>query len=559
MDRVVECVPNFSEGRDSETIGAITGAMEKCGATLLDVDMGAAANRTVVTVAGPPEAVEEAAFQGIRTAAERIDMTTQRGEHPRMGATDVCPFVPVAGVSMADCVQMAGRLGKRVAEDLGIPIYLYSEAATSPERRSLADIRKGEYEGLAEKLKDPAWVPDFGPALFNPESGATVIGAREFLIAYNVNLNTRDRQKAMRVAVRLREQGGLARSPDGEPLRDPDGKAVKIPGLFRDVRAVGWVIEEYGIAQVSINVLDFHDTPLHTLYEEARRLAAQVGVLVTGSEVVGLLPEAALLDSGRYYLDRQGLCPGVPRSELIHVAGRSLGLSDVKAFDPHEKIIEYRVSRSQDSLTLSSVDDFLDSVSMEAPVPGGGSVAALCGSLGAALAAMVAGLTVKRRELSETHAGMKALALEAQSLKDRLVRLVTDDSASFDGVMAAMRLPRSTDTEKAAREAALESANTRAARVPLEVVGLCCRVIELADQVARDGYDNCLSDSGVAASVALAGAEGAALNVLINTGGLKDLEEAARLKNEAMTGVAEARKKARRILDDIHDRLDPGE
>lgn len=558
MDRVVECVPNFSEGRDKESIAAITGAMERCGATLLDVDMGAAANRTVVTIAGPPEAVEEAAFVGIRTAAERIDMTKQSGEHPRMGATDVCPFVPVAGVDMADCVEMARRLGKRVADELGIPVYLYSEAAAVPQRRSLADIRKGEYEGLAEKLKDPAWAPDFGPARFNPGCGATVIGAREFLIAYNVNLNTRDRQKAMRVAVRLREQGGLARSPDGEPLRDPGGTAVRIPGLFRDIRAVGWVIEEYGIAQVSINVLDFHETPLHTLYEEARRLAGQVGVSVTGSEVVGLIPEAALLESGRYYLDRQGLCPGVPRAELIHVASRSLGLSDVQAFDPGEKIIEYRVGDSKASLTTAAVDDFVDSVSMESPVPGGGSVAALCGSLGASLAAMVAGLTVKRRELAPVHPGMKALAVEAQSLKDRLVHLVTEDSASFDGVMAAMRLPRSTEAEKAARDAAVESANTQAALVPLEVVGLCVRVIELATQVAGEGYDSCLSGSGVAASVALAGVEGAALNVLINTGSLKDEKEGTRLKNEALAGVSKARKAARQVLDQVFERLETG-
>lgn len=555
MERVVECVPNFSDGRDKGVINDITSSISACGATVLDVDMGAAANRTVVTLAGEPEAVENAAFEAIRTAAERIDMSAHSGEHPRMGATDVCPFVPVAGVSMADCVQIARRVGERVARELGIPVYLYSEAAASPSRRSLATIRQGEYEGLARKLEDPEWIPDFGETRFNAKSGATVIGAREFLIAYNINLNTRDRQKAMRVAVRLREQGGLARSPDGEPLRNPAGAALKIPGLFGDIRAVGWVIEEYGIAQVSINVLSFRKTPLHLLYEEAGKLAGQIGVSVTGSELVGLIPEAALLDSGRFYLDRQGLSPGVPRKELVHVAARSLGLGDVKAFDPSGKIIEYRLARDRSSLTTATVNDFIDSVSMESPVPGGGSVAALCGGLGASLSAMVASLTVKRRELSGSHRRMKEIAVEAQSLKDRLIALVTEDADSFDGVMASNRLPGSTAEEKAVRARAVEAANTLAAQVPLEAIGRCLRVIELSAEVAREGYENCLSDAGVAAAVALAGAEGAALNVLINIGSLNDRKEADRLRQETVNGVADARKKAGAVLAEVNERL----
>ncbi|NOZ02745.1 MAG: glutamate formimidoyltransferase [Deltaproteobacteria bacterium] len=555
MDRVVECVPNFSEGRDRRIIDAITSSMKSRGATVLDVDMGAAANRTVVTMAGEPEAVEAAAFEAIRTAADLIDMASHSGEHPRMGATDVCPFIPVRGVGMDDCVAMARRLGERVGRELGIPVYLYGAAAATPSRNSLAAIRHGEYEGLAAKLLDPAWAPDFGESGFNPKSGATVIGAREFLIAYNINLNTRDRQKAMRIAVRLRTQGGLARSPDGAPLRDPTGKTFRIPGLFRDVRAVGWVIEEYGIAQISINVLNHLATPLHVIYEEAKRLAAQVGVSITGSEVVGLLPEAALLNAGRFYLNRQGLSSGVPRKELVHVAVRSL---DVKPFDPDAKVIEYRLDADAQSLTSVTVDDFVDSVSMDSPVPGGGSVAALCGAMGAALAGMAANLTVRRRELSDTHASMKEIAVEAQDLKDAMVRLVTEDSESFEDVMSAFRLRASNDDEKKAKELALESANTRAAQAPLKTLEHCLRLIDLAGEVTRRGYENCLSDAGVATAAALAGAQGAALNVLINARNLKDANEADRFRSQALEGASRAREKAREVLDELTARLADG-
>ena len=338
MNRLVECVPNFSEGCDADVIRAITSAMERAGAKVLDVDMGAAANRTVVTIAGTPEAVEEAAFQGIRVAAERIDMSRHKGEHPRMGATDVCPFVPLGDVTMQECVQMARRLGQRVGRELGIPVYLYDQAATCPGRASLADVRKGEYEGLPARLADPEWAPDFGPTAFNARSGATVIGAREVLIAYNVNLNTRERLMASRMAIRMREGGGPARGSDGERLLDPAGEPVKVPGALKAVRAVGWVIEEYGIAQVSVNLLDHKVTPLHAVFEEAKRQAALVGVEVTGSEIVGLVPKEALLAAGRHYLQRQGLSPAAPEPDLVHLAVRSLGLSDAKPFVAADKV-----------------------------------------------------------------------------------------------------------------------------------------------------------------------------------------------------------------------------
>ncbi len=555
MRRIVECVPNFSEGRDRETIAAITRAMERAGAVVLDVDMGAAANRTVVTMAGSPEAVEAAAFEAIREATERIDMRTHRGEHPRIGATDVCPFVPVSGVTMADCVAMARRLGERVGRELKIPVYLYGEAASTPARRALPDIRQGEYEGLPARLRDPAWAPDFGPAEFVPRSGATVIGAREFLIAYNVNLNTRDRVLASRIAVRLREAGGIARDPCGEPLRDPTGANVQIPGLLRDVRAVGWVIEEYGIAQVSMNVLNFRRTPLHVIFEEARRLASEYGVLATGSEIVGLVPLEALVSAGRYYLERQGLSPAAPERELVHIAVRSLGLSDVRPFVPEDKVVEYRLARGERTLADRTLADFADQVSRDTPVPGGGSVAALGGALAAALSAMVASLTVRApgtpvatRRVPAS--GLTDLGIEAQALKARLLALVSEDSAAFDAVMAARRLPKGSE----GREDALRQATLRAAEVPAEVVRLCARAAQIAKTVAASGNPRCLSDAGVAAAMALAGAEGAALNVLIN---LPDVpvDTARALESETLAALALARQAAEEAMAHVREAL----
>ncbi|MBM4397728.1 MAG: glutamate formimidoyltransferase [Deltaproteobacteria bacterium] len=553
--RLVECVPNFSEGRDKSVIQAIAAAMEAAGATVLDVDMGAAANRTVVTMAGEPEAIERAAFEAIRTAASLIDMSRHHGEHPRMGATDVCPFVPLSGVTMADCVELARRVGERVGRDLAIPVFLYDQAAACEQRRSLADIRKGEYEGLAAKLADPAWAPDFGPAAFDPRSGATVIGARQFLIAWNVDLNTRDKALASRIAIRMRETGGPARGADGERLLDPTGAPVQLPGLLPSLRAVGWVIEEYGIAQVSVNLIDYRRTPLHVAYEEARRLAADLGLAVTGSEIVGLVPKEALLEAGRWYLERQGASPGAPEPELIHVAVRSLGLSDVKPFVPAEKVIEYRLEAGRKTLADATLREFTDRVSADSAVPGGGSVAALCGSLGASLAAMVANLTFRRPDRRDARPAMRRLALRGQQLKDRLLALVTEDGASFEAVMAATRMPKGTDAEKAAREAAVERANVHAAEVPLEVTHTCAEVAELAREAAESGYENCITDAGVAAAAALAGAEGAALNVLINARSIRDAAVAGALRTGAEDATARARAGAAAALSTVRGRL----
>jgi len=547
MDRVIECVPNFSEGRDRGTIDAITGAMERAGAKVLDVEMGAAANRTVVTLAGHPEAVLEAAFEGIRVATERIDMTRHRGEHPRLGATDVCPLVPLRGVTLEECAALARTLGERVGRELGIPVFLYEAAATRPERTSLASIRQGEYEGLEARLQDPDWQPDFGPARFLPRTGAVVIGARPVLIAYNVNLNTRDRTLASRIAVRIREAGGIARGSDGERLLDPDGQPVRLPGMLRAVRAVGWVIDEYGIAQVSVNLLDHRVTPLHEVYEEVQRQAAALGVRATGSEVVGLLPLEALLQAGRHYLERQGSSPEAPEPDLVHIAIRSLGLHDARPFDPRHKVIEYRLQEGQQRLTDLPVTEFAHRVSGDAPTPGGGSVAALAGALGSALVAMVGNLTWRRPERREDREALARLAREAQDLKERLLHGVHEDSAAFDGILAARRLPQGTEAEKAARTEAIRRAEQRAVEVPWQTLQAAARVAELAARAVEIGYDQCRSDAGAAAAMAVAAAEGAALNVRINLVGRTD-PEAESLRSRTRELLEAARRAARTAL-----------
>lgn len=554
MERLVECVPNFSDGRNPDVIKAITDAMAAVGAMVLDVDMGSAANRTVVTMAGTPDVVEEAAFAAIRVASERIDMRRHKGEHPRLGATDVCPFVPISGVTMADCIDMARRVGARVADELGIPVFLYDQAATRPDRQSLANVRAGEYEGLSARLTDPYFRPDFGMAQFNARSGATIIGAREFLVAYNVNLNTRDKVKASRIAIKLRESDGPARATDGEKFLDPNGNWLRVPGALSNIRAVGWVIEEYGIAQVSINVLDYRRTPLHTVYEEAKRLAREQGVEVTGSEIVGLLPKDALLSAGRYYLARQGLSPAEPESECIHIAVRSLGLSDVRPFVPRDKVIEYRMAGDQRGLADDSLRDFADKVSADTAVPGGGSVAALCGAMGAALSAMVGNLSARRPELAANRDRLVQLATVAQGYKADLIRAVDDDSNAFLAVMTAMKLPKGTPEEILARRTALDSANAKATAVPFGVLKTCAKVVDTAVEVAELGYRNSLSDAGVSASSALAGAEGATLNVLINLSGQQDTV-ATSMRASALATLSSVRTKTKTLLDHMANDL----
>jgi glutamate formiminotransferase/formiminotetrahydrofolate cyclodeaminase len=549
--KLVECVPNFSEGRDLEKIRAITREIEAVpGTKLLDVDPGASTNRTVVTFIGEPGPVQEAAFRAIAKAAEVIDMRGHKGAHSRMGATDVCPFVPVAGVTMGDCVELAAGLGRRVADDLGIPVYLYEAAARKPERRNLATVRAGEYEGLPEKLKDPRWAPDFGKPVFNPRSGATIIGAREFLIAYNFNLNTRDRKLAHEIALSLRESGRAKRDKDGNIVKDARGNTLKVPGKFKEVKSVGWYVEDYGVAQISVNFTNYKVTPIHIVFDEAVRLAAKLGLRVTGSELVGLIPKEALLMAGRFYLEKQGKSPGVPEEELIRVAVRSLGLSDVVPFEPDKKIIEYQVREPGPALAGMTLRGFVDELSMDSPAPGGGSVAALCGALSAGLAAMVANLTVGKKGYEAAREEMIATAVRAQALKDRLLEAVDADTKAFNKVMEAFRLPKATPEQAAEKDRAVEAANKEATLVPLGVIEMAVEAVRLARTAAAKGNKNSVSDAGVAGLAGQAAGEGAYANVLINLQNISDLKFASRVRRQA-AGLKKALDKEGRTVRDI--------
>lgn len=539
MMKLVECVPNFSDGRDMAKIDRITADIAAVeGVKLLDVDPGRDTNRTVVTFIGDPDAVVEAAFRAIRRAAEVIDMSKHTGAHARMGATDVCPFVPVSGVTMDDCAGLARRLGERVGNELGIPVYLYEHAASVPERRNLAVVRAGEYEGLPEKLADPDWQPDFGPAEFNAGAGATVIGAREFLIAYNVNLNTRDTKIAREIAFTIREKGRLKRDEKGTVVRDENGKALRTPGIFKNVKAIGWYMDDFGRAQISINLTNFHVSPPHLVFDECSRIAGELGARVTGSELVGLIPLEALLEAGRHYLKKQGRTDGVPESELIHIAVLSLGLDDLSPFEPDKKIIEHQFRR-EGGLTAMTVNRFVDELSTDSPAPGGGSVAALCGALGGALAAMVAALTHGKKGYEEVAGEMVEVGVDGQAVKDAFLLDVDRDTDAFNAVMDAMRLPKKTDEDKQARLAAIEEATKQATLVPLEVLRRSKEAALLARRVCERGNRNSISDAGVAALAARTAAQGAWMNVVINLAGIEDETfrtevegEATRLRDE---------------------------
>ncbi len=527
------------------------------GATLLDVDPGKDTNRTVVTFVGSPEAVVEAAFRAIKKASEVIDMSRHKGAHARMGATDVCPFVPVSGVTMDDCVELAKRLGRRVGDELGIPVYLYEHAASKPEWKNLANVRAGEYEGLAERFGKPEWKPDFGPAEFNPKAGATAVGAREFLIAYNVNLNTRDTSIAKDIAFTIREKGRLKRDENGKVVRDENGKALRVPGKFKECKAVGWYMEDFGRAQISINMTNYKISPPHLIFDECVRLAEERGVRVTGSELVGLIPLEAMLQAGRYYLKKQGRTTGVPEDELIHIAVLSLGLSDLYPFEKDKKIIEYRVA-ARGGLVDMKVDQFTDLLSTDAPAPGGGSVAALCGALSGALSSMVGALTHGKKGYEEAFDEAEEIGVESQNLKDEFLADVDRDTEAFNNVMAAMRLPRKTDEEKAARAAAMEEAGKQATLVPLNVLRRTMKAAEVARRIAAIGNRNSVSDAGVAALAARTAAEAAYLNVAINLPGLGDekfkaetLAEARKIRSAVVEHTEETVRLAEKTISEM--------
>lgn len=558
--RLVECVPNFSEGRNEKVINAIADAIRSVsGVNLLDVDPGWSTNRTVITFVGDPQAAVEAAFQSIAAASTLIDMRRHSGEHPRMGATDVCPFVPVSGITMEECAALAEQLGKRVGDELKIPIYLYAEAARREDRRSLADIRKGEYEGLAAKMTDAEFRPDFGPESFNAASGATVIGARPFLIAYNVNLNTKSKKLANEIALNIREAGRTKKNAKGETERNADGTPVKVPGLLKACRAVGWYVDEYERAQVSINLVDYHQTSLEDAFDACCKEADKLGVRVTGSEIVGLVPLEPMLNAGRYYLRKQGRSTGVSRKELLSVAIQSLGLADLTPFDPTQKIIEYRVDKATKLLKDQTVTDFLDELASESAAPGGGSVAALCGSLSASLSSMVANLTFDKKGFESHKKFMSDLSEQAQQLKYQFMLAIDEDKQAFDKIIEARRLPKGSPDEAKVRDAATLEANKGATTVPLNVLSKTTELLELADTVVEKGNPNSLSDSGVAALTALAAAEGAYLNVLINIGGLSSTPAASEFctstRAQADELIEEVREKAEHIRLKVLSRL----
>jgi glutamate formiminotransferase/formiminotetrahydrofolate cyclodeaminase len=548
MAKLIECVPNFSEGCDENVIRQITDAIESVdGVSLLDVDPGASTNRTVVTFVGNPDAAVEAAFRAIKKGAELIDMRKHKGAHPRMGATDVCPFIPVSNVSWEEAVECANRLGKRVGEELKIPVYLYEKAARDKSRANLAVIRVGEYEGFFEKIKQPEWKPDFGPAVFNERSGATVIGVRDFLIAYNVNLNTKSVRRANSVAFDVREQGRVKTAdgtPSGKPVLDANGEPVRIPGMLKHVKGIGWFVKEYGIAQVSMNLTNIEETPLHAAFDACVESAANRGLRVTGSEIVGMVPKKSLLDAGRYFLRKQRWSEGVSEEELIDTAVRSMGLGELKPFEPGEKVIELKIEsdESKQSLVKLNVREFCNETLTDSPAPGGGSVAALMGALGASLGGMVANLSAGKRGWDDQLSYFSDWAVTAQQLKDELLLLVDEDTAAFNKVMDAFGLPKQSAEEKAARWEAIEEATKHAAEVPLKVMETASKSYDLLTEMAGKGNPASISDVGVGALATRACIEGAALNVRINLGQLKDekFKRALTEKVQEILGNSEA-------------------
>ncbi|RLF37294.1 MAG: glutamate formimidoyltransferase [Thermoplasmata archaeon] len=520
MEKIVECVPNFSEGRDKAVINAIAAAIESVdGVKLLNVDPGADFNRTVYTFVGEPEPVLEAAFQSAKIGTALIDMTKHKGEHARMGALDVMPFIPIKGVTMKECVKLSKRFGERMAKELGIPVFLYAESATKPDRIRLPDIRKGEYEALEEKLKDPSFKPDYGEPVFVPKSGATVTGAREILIAYNINLNTNDKSIASLIAGKIRTSGVIKKDKDGNKIIGSDGKPVRIPGRFKHVQAGGMMYNE-DIAQVSMNLLNFREVNLHHVFEAVKEEAEKLGVKVTGSEIVGLVPEEALVMAGRFYAEKNGRKIS-DREELVSIAIEKLGLSDLYPFKPEEKIIEYMVEESG-VLVSMPVNSFLSELASSSPAPGGGSVAALAGALGAALSSMVCNLTIGKERYADVEDEMKDVLRMSEKLRRKLLKLVDKDTEAFNDVIKAFKMPKDTEEEKKVRSKAIQAGYKKAAMVPFETAEVCGKILDLAEVIAEKGNRSSVTDAAVSALMADAGVESAILNVKINLGSIKD-------------------------------------
>jgi len=561
MQKLIECVPNFSEGSDQNVIRQVADAIESTeGVSLLDVDPGASTNRTVVTFVGDLDAAVEAAFRAIKKAAELIDMRKHKGAHPRMGATDVCPFIPVSNVSWEEAIECANRLGKRVGEELKIPVYLYEKAAKHESRSNLSLIRSGEYEGFFQKIKQPEWKPDFGPAVFNEKSGGTVIGVRDFLVAYNVNLNTKSVRRATSIAFDVREQGRVKTedgTPSGKPVLDSNGEPVRLPGMLKHVKAIGWFVKEYGIAQVSMNLTNIEETPLHIAFDACAEAAAKRGLRVTGSEIVGMVPKKCLVDAGRYFLRKQRWSQGASEEELIDIAIRSMGLSELKPFESKEKVIELKIESAEQktSLTKMNLREFCNETLSDSPAPGGGSVAALMGALGASLGGMVANLSAGKRGWDDKLEYFSDWAVKAQQLKDELLSLVDEDTAAFNKVMDAFALLKESAEEKAVRSRAIEEATKHAAEVPLKVMETASKSYELLSEMADKGNPASTSDVGVGALATRACIEGAALNVRINLGQLKDEKFKAALLEKVRKTTADSERKFKKINQIVESKL----
>src|SRR5437764_2029115 len=561
MQKLIECVPNFSEGRDQNLIRQITDMIESVdGVSLLDVDPGASTNRTVVTFVGGPDAAVEAAFRAIKKASELIDMRKHKGAHPRMGATDVCPFIPVSNVSWEEAIACVNRLGKRIGDELKIPVYLYEKAAKNKSRSNLSVIRTGEYEGFFEKIKQPEWKPDFGPDVFNERSGATVIGVRDFLVAYNVNLNTVSVRRANSVAFDVREQGRVKTedgTPSGKPVLDASGEPIRIPGMLKHVKAIGWFVKEYGIAQVSMNLTNIEETPLHAAFDACCESAARRGLRVTGSEIVGMVPKKCLVDAGRYFLRKQKWSEGVSDEELIDIAIRSMGLSELKPFDPKEKVIEFKIESAEPKRSLAKMNlrEFCNETLSDSPAPGGGSVAALMGALGVSLGGMVANLSAGKRGWDDKLEYFSVWAVKAQQLKDELLSLVDEDTNAFNKVMDAFALPKNSLEEKAARTVAIEEATKHAAEVPLKVMETAAKSYELLSEMADNGNPASVSDVGVGALATRACIEGAAMNVRINLGQLKDEKFKLQLQERARNVSADSEAMFKKISQVVETKL----
>ena len=566
MKQLIECVPNFSEGRDMTIIKQITDQVESVeGVKLLDVDPGRATNRTVVTFVGEPEAVLEAAFLAVKRASEVIDMRTHKGEHPRFGATDVCPLIPIRDISMEEVAALARKLAERIGGELGIPVYCYENAAFTEERRNLANCRAGEYEGLPDKLRDPHWKPDFGPAAFNDKvatTGVTAVGARDFLVAYNVNLNTTSTRRANAIAFDIREKGRPMR--EGNPITgkkklDERGKEIWIPGSLKACKAIGWFIEEYGIAQISINLTNISITPAHIAFEEASLKAQERGVRVTGSELVGLIPLKALIDAGKYFLARQQRSSGISEKELVKIAVKSLGLDDLKPFNPKEKIIEYLLEDPDDKkLIRMTVEDFTDETASESPAPGGGSVSAAVGALGVALGTMVANLSSHKAGWDDRWEEFSLWAEKGQKIKEELLFLVDEDTRAFNRIMDAFGLPRSSDEEKKARKKAIEVASKYAIQVPYRVMERSLESLEVMKAMAETGLEASVSDVGVGALCARTAVMGAYLNVKINAAGLDDKEFATEMVSKGEVLEEQAIRKESEILSIVEKKIKKG-